>query len=224
MKRQPLLLAALVSLSMPGLFANPLAVDGQQRPVTMTGEKVTIEVGKNDSLVKGVYTFRQEKDDWPEERDTHVTIYVPVPVPTKRVDAYKRQYGSPILTVGKRQIEEWRWNDISLANAPNSDGVVLPKGWSVAFYRYEIPLNILGKNFSVGVSYTQMNLPGDVSAYVPFNPPKESGSALITFRAEPGFALKPYNGRSLSKSASSTVKVVPEHKVLIRAKCVKLKQ
>jgi hypothetical protein len=211
----------LIVISAIQSSANPIAIDGQRRPITMIAEKVDVSVGKDQSIVSGVYTFRQEKDDWPDEKDTHVLIYVPVILPSKGDAAYDKRYKAPVVTLNGESIERHIRNDISLEDDPTGRPDGLPKGWYLYGYEYEIPLKTLKRIFSINIKYSQLHFPGDVAGYVPIQPPKQHDLAKITFHADRGHVLKPYAARFFFQPSYPTIDVFPEHYKLIRVKSIK---
>jgi hypothetical protein len=96
MKHSPV--PAILGLLTAALSANPLAVDSARRPITMIAEKVTITVKPGVSVVTGNYTFRQCKDDMPQEKDTHALVFVPVLLPETA-----KGVTPPVVRVGNRE-------------------------------------------------------------------------------------------------------------------------
>ena len=108
------------------LFANPIAIDSSRRPISMISENVIIDVSSGSSQVHGTYTFRQEQDDWPEEADNHVIVFVPILLPVKPGED---RNDSPEVVVGNKRFRGQIRNDIALNDTPRSD-VKLPKSLS----------------------------------------------------------------------------------------------
>lgn len=181
-------LTMVITLSLPSLKANPIAIDSSNRPTTMTAEKVLVSVGKDHSTVRGSYTFRQEEDDWPHVKDTHVTVYVPVLVPTKGVTEYERQFGTPAIWVRGKKFTCDINNDLSSGREPKSPE--LPRGWHMRSYEAKIPLNLVGKTFKLDITYTQPHFPRQKVGYVPLLPPKDTSNSDIVFEATAGHLLR----------------------------------
>lgn len=209
--------AAILLCGLAQSGANPIAVDGTRRPISMIAEQVDVAVRKGSSLVRGVYTFQQEKDDWPQEKDTHVTFYIPVLVgPKAQPDS------SPRVVARGRSYAPHIRNDLSLGDYPDFTPRGLPHGWDMQVYECEIPLAALKNPFTVTVSYTQPHFPGNVAGYVPIKPPTKPGAGTITFRAEPGYSLKPFRSRFFFHPSYAKLDFVPENGELIRVQCVTL--
>jgi hypothetical protein len=200
------------------LFANPIAIDSSRRPISMISENVIIDVSSGSSRVHGTYTFRQEQDDWPEEADNHVIVFVPILLPDKPDED---RNDPPEVVVGNKRFRGQIRNDIALNDTPRSD-VKLPKGWRMAIYESSIPLKLLKQTFSVEVFYTQSHFDGDISGYVPINPPKSKEAAIITFRATSGFILKKTQMKLFGQPAKPAIKFTPEDRQLISVKCKKV--
>ncbi|MGH8045704.1 MAG: hypothetical protein ACREKL_00535 [Chthoniobacterales bacterium] len=212
-----LLVAASIVLGATSLLANPVAIDSSRRPVTMTTEKVLITVSPGRSEVQGTYTFRQEKDDWPAEADTHVIIFVPV-FESRRSDIPPAS--PPVITVGGKKFTGRFRDDIALDGTPCSS-VKLPKGWHMAIYEASVPLELIAQTFTIAVSYTQPHFEGDISGYVPIDPPKSKGASVVTFRAAPGYALERVGARLFGQPSFPAIEFTPQDRQLIRVRCVK---
>jgi hypothetical protein len=124
--------------------------------------------------------------------------------------------------VNGKSIKERIWNDIMLGDDPTRPVAELPKSWRMHSYQYAIPLRLIGKVFSVSVSYDQQNLPGDLACYIPVNPPTRRDTAVITFVAASGHALKPFDARFFLAPSYPTISVFPESYHLLRVKCVRV--
>jgi hypothetical protein len=200
------------------LQANPIAIDPSRRLVAMTAENVTITMQTGASLVQGHYTFELQKDDWPEDADTHVIIFIPVLLPA---NAGRQKHSSPRLKLGSRSFLGSIRHDLAPQGAPRSvEG--MPKGWFLCNYEVIIPLHLLKQAFTVEVSYSQPHLPGNICGYVPMNPPKSPGASRIRFVAGTGVALKRQGWlwRLPWSSSAACLDFVPEDRRLICVRCV----
>lgn len=205
-----LLIPAFIFLIVFGqsfVIANPLAIDPRRRPITMIAEVVEINVRPTTSLVQSTYTFRQGKDDWPEDKDTHITLYVPVLANTKSKDAPE----APHVVVNSQRIPEYHHNDIQSADFPELSTKDLPRHWEVKVYEYRIPLGLVKSTFTIHLSYPQSNFPGNSVGYIPVHPPEDPTRAKVTFRTAPGTSLKPYQARSFYHPSYDTLSYTPEH-------------
>ncbi len=198
------------------ILANPIAVDSSRRPIAMTAENVDIRVQSGASTVQGTYTFTQQKDDWPSVDDTPVIIFVPVFLPISN-DNFR--HDPPMISLGTKKFEGQIRNDISLHDTPAPD-TDLPNGWYLAIYECSIPLEFIDQSFSIQVSYTQPHFKGDISGYVPLNPPDSTSNSAITFHADPGFALKPYKKSIFGQRSYPTIEFKPEDQRLLRVRCI----
>jgi len=194
--------------------ANPLAIDGSQRPIEMIAEQVNISVGPKLSHVHGIYKFRQKNTPNGSETHTHVLIYVPVFLSSKA-----KTSEPPRVVVNGVQIQERQWNDITLSDDPSDLWYETVKHFPLKAYQYAVPLNLIQKTFSVSVSYQQINLPGSVAPYIPINPPQTC--AQITFTAQSGYCLKPFDARRFWNPSYSSLSFPPKHRELLLVKCVK---
>lgn len=200
------------------LQANPIAINPSRRLVAMTAENVTITMQTGTSQVEGRYTFELQKDDWPQDADTHVIIFIPVLLPT---DAGRQKDPAPRLRLGSRSFLGSIRNDLAPEGAPRSvEG--LPKGWFLCNYEVIIPRHLLKQAFTVEVSYSQPHFPGNICGYVPVNPPKSPGTSRIRFVAGTGVALKPLGWlwRLPWRSSAACLDFVPEDRRLICVRCV----
>lgn len=213
----PLLAALLLAATL--VFparANPLTIDTERRPVRMLAEDVTVSVGPDVSLVKGTYRFAQLPDDFPEQPDRHVLIFVPVYLPRKGGAAVD----PPVVKVGDRAIPPREWNDLATGDDPAAG---IPQGGPMVLksYQYAVPLALVQREFPVTVEYSQPSFPGHVAAYLPLRPPTAPGAGRITFVATPGYALKPFAARQFWQPAFPSLTFAPRDRELLRVKCVR---
>jgi hypothetical protein len=184
----------------------------------MIKEFVDISVADGQSTVKGRYTFRLGHDDWPEVKDTHVSIYIPVlsPPSPKTTEA-------PEVRVNGRRIKPFHRppvDDLPPADVPQLESRGLPHGWSIDLSEYRIPLRDIGPEFSLEASYPQPHLPGNIAAYLPVRPPKDPEQAHIVFHTAAGYQLKPFSKRFFYQPSYATLDFFPKDGEIIRVKCV----
>lgn len=211
----------ILSVFVLPLFAamgNPIAVDPERRPTTMLAEDVIITVDRDASSVSGRYVFQQEKDIWPEVRDSHVSIYVPVLLPKGGVAAYEHRFGTPTVTIGGRTFLTKASED------PSADGLPtqarLPKGWGFAVYEANIPLPAVARKFEAGIHYMQPNFPGHIAGYVPIHPPEPAGKSKIVFVPTNGHALRPTGLLTIFRRPTERIAFSPQDQKLVTARFV----
>ena len=197
-------------------LANPIAIVGDQRLIKMTAEDVVVTVSPKVSTVSGTYTFRQEKDLWPEEKDTHVLIYVPVLFPDN-TEAPSKKSAPPMIWVGQRQFRCEPWSALS----PPVGRDEMPKGWSFGVFWKEIPLHLVRENFTIVVKYVQPNFPGQRAGYIPMLPPEDVAKGRITFRPADGYALRPAGFSAIFGPKSQEPSYHPKDRQLLTVKLVK---
>lgn len=203
------------------LFAameNPIAVDPERRPTAMLAEDVVITVDRDVSIVSGRYVFQQEKDVWPEVRDSHVSIYVPVLLPKGGASAYEHHYGTPTVTIGGRTFPTKAGEDTYADNLPTP--VRLPKGWGFTVYEANIPLSFVAQKFEAGVRYVQPNFPGHIAGYVPIHPPDPAGKSQIVFVPANGHALRPTGLLAIFRRPVERIAFSPQNQKLVTARFV----
>lgn len=166
---------------------NPLAIDGERRPIKMTSEQVMVQVRPMRSLVFGTYTFQQEPDNWPMQEDKYVLIYLPIILSEKDANSYSKQCQSPKVCVGSHAFVAKPVKEPGMVGHP--EPVDLPKGWVIQLYQAKILLSIIKPQFTVSVAYVQPNFPGEVTAYIPFFPPHEAELATVSFMPPQGYGL-----------------------------------
>lgn len=208
-------LFSLLCFATAPLHANPLAWDSRSNPVEMVAENVRVLVGANASRVTGTYRFQLRKDLANPVRAKYVTVYVPVFLPNVQasLEQYAGEHGTPTVRVGSRRFVTKPWKDLTPSDAPAQ--VKLPRGWYTALFLCHVPLHAAGREFEAHVAYVQPHLPGGVSAYAAFHPPK-AGAGKITFVAEPGKALRRAGASTLLFPATKEIHVTPRHRELIR--------
>lgn len=207
-------------------LGNPRVIESDRLPISMIEEKVEIKVSPKVSEIHGRYLFRQEPDAvvegidphlrryLPEEKKRHVLIYVPV------ICHWERKPVPPTVFVNGVKIEQRIWNDLMLGDDPTGDVKSLPDDWALFAFQYAVPLRRLKKTFEARITYHQENLPGNIAAYLPINPPKEPGKATITFTADRGYALKPFNARLPWHRSYPSLSETAQNYKLLRVKCV----
>ncbi len=183
----------------------------------MTSEDVTVLVGSEVSFVTGSYTFTQGQDDWPYRKDTHVLIHVPV---FEKRNSCARS--APKVSVNGVKIPEQKWRDLPLADTPSQEGIQIPKEFYMAVHQYVVPLKLIGRTFSVSITYEQDNFPGQIAAYLPIKPPPTRGQ--IIFKAAEGWSLKPFRARRFWHPSFGSLSFTPEDRKLIQVKCVEVKR
>lgn len=220
MKINPLL-AAFVIFSGVRALAYPSTVDSTRRPVPLIADTVEILIGKDISQVNALYKFRQENNSRQEKRVAHVRIFIPFLLPENAEADYVRQHGFPIVSIDGVPFERRMWNDFPREVDLTANVAGLPRGWSLIVYQYDLPVRALKKEFTVSVSYAQVNFPGSVVAYVPIHPPKEKDAALVTFHAPEGVALKAYKRRFFFQKSFPKLEFIPRDRKLIRVQIVR---
>jgi len=217
--RSYIALLALVALPLTHAIGNPIAVDSERRPATMTSEDVTITVGKEHSTVSGRFSFQQQADDWPEVPDTHVLVYVPVLLSQQTAERYEKQFGPPVVIAEGKRFSSSIRNDLAFENSPES--VPLPKGWFMQVFEAEVPLKLLSKSFQIDVSYVQPNFPNSVAGYVPIRPPKDTVHSKVVFTPIEGFGLRPVGFLSALAPRRNQLTFTPQDRKLIAARLSK---
>lgn len=194
--------------------ANPLVIDDSQRSTVMTAEEVTVLVRPGISTVSGTFTFKEGPDQWPKVKDTHVLLFVPV---FELRGAEK--VPAPQVKVNGVAIPEQHRNDLTLADSPALISVNLPKNFYMVAHEYAVPLRVIGRTFSVSLTYEQRNFPGEVAAYLPIKPPATGGK--IIFKAAEKHVLKPFSARRFWHPSFASLEFTPEDRQLLQVKCVK---
>jgi hypothetical protein len=217
MRLMPKLLL-VTSVALGHASANPIVVDPERRPTTMTSERVSVSVGQGRSLVTGEYSFQQLSATKPSGRHRHVTVFVPVLLAQGRggAESYESRYGAPRIRVGGRLYLAKAWQDITLEGAPAS--VDLPRDWYAQDYVCNVPLRYVGKNFDVKVEYVQPHFAGDIVAYIPIEPPRDPKASQIEFVAKPGRKLRVVSPFSFLSPAEDNLRVTPKHRKPIRVR------
>ncbi|PTX98681.1 hypothetical protein DB345_02905 [Spartobacteria bacterium LR76] len=221
MVRIPSLKTTILSiLGLPffAAIANPIVVDPEQRLTTMLAEDVIITVDRDESSVSGRYVFLQQKDVWPEVRDSHVLIYIPVLLPKGGAAAYEHRYGTPTVTVGGKTFPTKIGED-PYADLPPIQGR-LPKGWGFTIYEVNIPLSAVARKFEASIHYVQPNFPGHIAGYVPIHPPEPAGKSQIVFVPANGHALRPTGLLATFRRPVERIEFTPQNQKLVTARFV----
>jgi len=209
---------SIFALPLIAAMGNPLAVDPERRPTTMLAEDVIITVNRDESSVSGRYFFQQEKDVWPEVRDSHVSIYVPVLLPKGGASAYEHRYGTPTVTIGNRTFPTKASEDFYADILPTP--VRLPKGWGFTVYEANIPLSVVARRFETSVRYVQPNFPGHIAGYMPIHPPNPAGKSQIVFVPANGHALQPTGLFAILRHPVERIAFSPQDQKLVTARFV----
>ncbi|GAT34548.1 hypothetical protein TSACC_22973 [Terrimicrobium sacchariphilum] len=199
-------------------IANPIAIDSEQRLTTMLAEDVVITVDRDASSVSGRYVFQQQKDVWPEVRDSHVLICVPVLLPKGGAAAYEHRYGTPTVTIGDRAFPTKAGENFYPDILPAQ--VRLPKGWHFAVYEAKIPLSAVARKFDASIHYVQPNFPGHIAGYVPIHPPEPAGKSKIVFVPANGHALRPAGFLATFRRPVERIEFTPQNQKLVTARFV----
>ncbi len=209
---------AFAAMAMATSWGNPLVMDAQRRSATMTAEKVMITVGQDRSTVKGDFTFHLGSDDWPEKKDTHVLVYIPVLLSHQSDENYRRLFGTPIVSIRGQNFPCFTRNDLSYGDEPQS--VKLPKGWSMRIFEGKIPLHLVSQTFRVGITYIQPNFPGQVAGYVPLLPPKDASFSEILFVAPEGHSIRKTGLSYAFQPGEKQLSFKPEDRKLLTVRLV----
>jgi len=200
-------------LCLPCAIGNPIVVDSERRPATMTSEQVSVEVGKGHSTVSGDYGFQQRPDDWAGIKPLYVLIYVPVILSEQWAKKYESTFGPPVVSTAGRDFPAGIRNDLALGDSPES--VELPKGWFLQIYEVKIPLRYVSENFDIKLKYIQPNFDGDRVGYVPFLPPDNPTNSRITFRAPADASIRRVGFLSSLSPKKSTIDFTPKDRRLV---------
>lgn len=200
-------------LCIPDAIGNPIAVDSQRRPATMTSEQVKVDVHNGHSIVSGDYSFQQRPDDWAGIKPLYVLIYIPVILSEKWIKKYESTFGPPVVSTGGREFPAEIRNDLALGDTPES--VKLPKGWFLQTYEVKIPLRYISENFDIKLKYIQPNFDGNRVGYVPFLPPDNTTKSSITFRAPANASIRRVGFLSVFSPRESVIEFTPIDRKLI---------
>ena len=206
-------LSLLTFFWLPCAIGNPIAVDSECRPASMTSEQVKIQVEPDYSTVSGDYAFRLRPNDWPGIAPTHVCVYVPVILTDKWAKRYDRIFGAPVTTTAGRDFPARMRNDLAFGDSRKS--IKLPKGWFLLIYEAKIPLRYVPKNFDIRLKYIQPNFTGDHVGYVPFLPPQNLAKARISFSAPAEQSLRKDGWLSAFSPKRSMIEFSPKDRRLI---------
>lgn len=190
---------------------NPIVIDEDRRPVAMTAEDVQITVGPDHSLVSGTFSFRQQRDVWPEVADTHVRVRIPVLLSPQTADGYERKFGVPVVAVKGRNFPARIYKSFESM----SDTTSLPKGWFLRDYEARIPLSLISEKFDIHVRYTQPNFPDGRAGYRPVDPPADPANAKITFKPVEGCKLRAPGAFAGLGPGKARLEFTPKHGELI---------
>lgn len=208
----------IVAMPLIAAIANPIVVDPERRPITMLSEDVVITVDRDVSPVSGHYVFQQQKDIWPEVRDSHVLICVPVLLPKGGGAAYEHRYGTPTATIGGKSFPTKASED-SYVNSLSTQAR-LPNGWEFAVYEAKIPLSAVARKFEADIHYMQPNFPGHIAGYVPIHPPEPAGKSKVVFVPANGRALRPTGFLATFRRPVERIAFSPQDQKLVTARFV----
>lgn len=198
--------------------ANPIVMDDRVRPITMIAEEVRVLVGAGESKVTGVYRFRLGEPYAGMRADAHVNVHVPVLMPVSGTQSSGVAASKPVVRLGKRELPEVeREKPLPFGHLNFVD---MPRSWRMEFHLFQIPTRSMGKEFEIEVAYTQPHFAGDVSGYVPMNPPRQSGASRVVFVAESGRKLKHPGGLGWFSKTHDSLLFVPVDRKLIRVRSV----
>ena len=203
------ILALLATSPIRSAVANPIAIDCGE-PIALIAETVNIAIQKGQSVVSGVYSFRQVSGPCPHQPDDSITVRMPIIVQGPQSFASLKSSTAVSLTIGRRVFHPSR----ASVDSPLYE---LPSGWRLYYLEFEIPRRAVRSVFTLAVRYIQPHLPGNVAPYYPIHPPERwAPRSIIRYSvAEPASLALVSKGVTVIETQRTRISVQPQHHKLI---------
>jgi hypothetical protein len=183
----------------------------------MVSEDVTITVDREQSTVRGRYTFDTERAaSFSFLRGFEV--FVPVLLTEEQIGQYEKSNGRPSVSLNGRRLNAIL-TEVGPASFPSAS---LPSGWRMVWFKSFVPREIVqsSRSIEVTVSYIQPNFGDGSAGYVPLHPSKKKGSSRVLFKGGKDLKLRSSGLFSFLSKSRPQLEFVPRHRKLIRVRLV----